>query len=238
LDFARELDVVEGFLAHGRFRVAVIGGVALTAYGHPRMTLDLDVVTEAAAQNTLIAFMESQGFVTLHRSSGYSNHRHADRNRGRVDFMYVRGTTADKLFAAARELPGPGGRSMLVPRPEHLIAMKVQAMKDAPERTGQDLVDIAYLFRLDGVNRDECASTSNVPVLSRNGMSSPRFADAIDLERDVPTTADDVQALRRMRRETPSWFPLSPAELEALAPDGALDRHPVTRPTARPFSLP
>jgi hypothetical protein len=33
--------------------------------------------------------------------------------------------------------------------------LKVQAMKDAPERTWQDLVDIAYLFRLDGVNRDE-----------------------------------------------------------------------------------
>jgi hypothetical protein len=155
VDFARELEVVERFLATGGFRVAVIGGVALAAYGHPRMTLDLDVVTGTAAQETLIAFMESQGFVTLHRSSGYSNHRHPDRSRGRVDFMYVQGTTADKLFASAKELPGPGGRAVLVPKPEHLIAMKVQAMKDAPERTWQDLVDIAYLFRLDGVNRDE-----------------------------------------------------------------------------------
>jgi hypothetical protein len=155
VDFAHELDVVGGFLATGRFRVAVIGGVALAAYGHPRMTLDLDVVTEAAAQEALVALMEEQGFVTLHRSLGYSNHRHPDRNRGRVDFMYVRGTTADTLFASAKELPGPGGRSILVPKPEHLIAMKVQAMKDAPDRTWQDLVDIAYLFRLDGVNHDE-----------------------------------------------------------------------------------
>lgn len=155
MDFARELDAVEGFLAKERFRVAVIGGVALSAYGHPRMTLDLDVVTEAAAQDTLVAFLESQGFVTLHRSSGYSNHRHPDRTRGRMDVMYVRGTTADKLFASAKRLPGPGGRSILVPKPEHLIAMKVQAIKDAPERTWQDLVDIAYLFRLDGVSRDE-----------------------------------------------------------------------------------
>jgi hypothetical protein len=155
VDFARELDVVEGFLAKERCRAAVIGGVALTAYGHPRLTLDLDVVTEAAVQEALIPFMESQGFVTLHRSSGYSNHRHSDRNRGRVDFMYVQSPTADALFASAKELPGPGGRSILVPKPEHLIAMKVQAMKDAPERTWQDLVDIAYLFRLDGVNRDD-----------------------------------------------------------------------------------
>jgi hypothetical protein len=155
VDFARELDTVETFLAKERVPIAVIGGVALTAYGHPRMTLDLDVVTNSAAQDAIVAFMESQGFVTLHRSSGYSNHRHPDRSRGRIDFMYVRGETAEKLFASTRELPGPGGRSILVPKPEHLIAMKVQAMKDAPERTWQDLVDIAYLFHLDGVNRDE-----------------------------------------------------------------------------------
>src|SRR5262245_22458927 len=71
-----------------------------------------------------------------------------NRPRGRVDIMYVRGTTADKLFTSAKELPGSGGRPILVPKPEHLIAMKVQAMKDAPERTWQDLVDIGFLFRL------------------------------------------------------------------------------------------
>jgi hypothetical protein len=135
------------------FRAAVIGGVALTAYGNPRMTLDLDVVTDAAAQETVIRFMEGQGFVTLHRSPGYSNHRHAVR--GRVDFMYVRNDTADRLFGSTRELPGPGGRPIPVPMPEHLIAMKVQAMKDAPERALQDLVDIAHLLGVEGVNRDE-----------------------------------------------------------------------------------
>jgi len=135
--------------------MAVIGGVALTAYGHPRMTLDLDIVTDVAAQGTLIAFMESRGFVTLHRSSGYSNHRHAERDRGRVDVMYVQNETADRLFASMKELPGPQGRPILVPKPEHLIAMKVRAMKDAPERAWQDLVDVAYLIRLEGIDRDE-----------------------------------------------------------------------------------
>jgi hypothetical protein len=70
-------------------------------------------------------------------------------------------------------------------------------------------------------------------------MSSPRFADQglIDLGRDVPTTAEDVEVLGRLRRETSSWFSLSPAELDALVPDGALDRHPVMRSDARPFTL-
>jgi hypothetical protein len=155
VDFRAELDSVQSFLAGRGFRVATIGGVALAAYGNPRLTLDLGIVTEAAAQDGLVQMMESSGFHTLHRSPGYTNHRHMNDRRGRVDVMYVRGSTADQLFAAARELPGPGGRSILVPKPEHLIAMKVQAMRDAPERTLQDLADIAYLRRVDGVDREE-----------------------------------------------------------------------------------
>jgi hypothetical protein len=71
-------------------------------------------------------------------------------------------------------------------------------------------------------------------------MSSRRFADdsIIDLRRDVPTTAEDVEVLGRLRRETPSWFSLSPAQFAAFIPEEALDRHPVMRPDARPFTLP
>jgi hypothetical protein len=71
-------------------------------------------------------------------------------------------------------------------------------------------------------------------------MSSRRSADdgVLDLRRDVPTTADDIEVLRSLRRETPSWFLLSPAQLAALIPSEALDRRPVMRPDARPFTLP
>jgi hypothetical protein len=60
----------------------------------------------------------------------------------------------------------------------------------------------------------------------------------IDLGRDVPTTAHDIEVLRRLRRETPSWFLLSPAELDAVLPNEALDRRAAMRPDARPFMLP
>lgn len=155
MDFARELDEIGAFLDQAGHPHAVVGGVALAGYGHPRMTLDLDLVTDAAAQDALVAFMESRGFETLHRSTGYSNHLHPDRRRGRVDVVYVRGETARRVFAELRTLPGPGGRAIKAPKPEHLIAMKVQAMRDAPERTWQEMVDIAHLLGLEGVDRAE-----------------------------------------------------------------------------------
>jgi hypothetical protein len=71
-------------------------------------------------------------------------------------------------------------------------------------------------------------------------MNLPGLSDAhaLDLARDVPTSAEDVAVLRRLRRETPSWFSLTPEEFEALIPEGALERRPATRPDARPFTLP
>ena len=69
--------------------------------------------------------------------------------------MYVEPDTADALFSAARPFPGPAGRSVLVPKPEHLAAMKVLAMKNDPARTFQDLADVRFLLTLPGVNRDE-----------------------------------------------------------------------------------
>ena len=155
MNFAGVLDRVGGMLESNGWRYAVAGGVAMAAYGHPRLTLDLDLVAERDAQASLTTFLEDAGYQTLHRSPGFSNHRHADREWGRLDFIYVDAATADRLFANLQERPGPGGRTIMVPRPEHLIAMKVQAMKNAPERTWQDMADIAFLLSLDGVDRAE-----------------------------------------------------------------------------------
>jgi hypothetical protein len=153
MDFARAHRLVADFLRDAGAPCAVIGGVAVAAYGYPRLTLDLDIVTQAAFQDRLVAFLERQGYRTLHRTSGFSNHVHADEGLGRVDVMYVGGRTAELLFANTRATLGPGRAPIVVPRPEHLIAMKVHAMKHAPERTWQEMLDIAHLVTLPGVDR-------------------------------------------------------------------------------------
>lgn len=134
---------------------ALVGGLALAAHGLPRATLDIDLVVPAAAQDSVIGFMEGLGYETLHRSTGYSNHLHEDESLGRVDFVYVRGRTEERIFSAAARMAGPDGIPVLVPRAEHLAAMKILAMKNDPERRHQELADVARLLRLPGIDRDE-----------------------------------------------------------------------------------
>jgi hypothetical protein len=155
LDFGNVLGIISGFLDEKGFRYAVIGAVALAAYGLPRTTVDLDLVVEASAQDDLVRFLESLGYETLHRSSGYSNHRHPNSAWGSVDFVYVGAETSQELFSEVRRRKGLRGLSMPLPKPEHLAALKVLAMKNDPSRTLQDMADIRFLVNLPGVDWHE-----------------------------------------------------------------------------------
>jgi hypothetical protein len=155
VNFANVLQTVVQFLDSHGTRHAVIGGVAIAMYGHPRTTLDLDLIVEAVIQEDLIRWLESLGYQTLHRSSGYSNHAHPEPSWGELDFVYAQGETAEKLFSGCRMSPGPGGLTVPVPRPEHIAALKVTAMKNDPARTFREQEDIRFLLSLPGVDRRE-----------------------------------------------------------------------------------
>ena len=65
-------------------------------------------------------------------------------------------------------------------------------------------------------------------------MSAERL---LDLDRDLPVTAADVEALRRLRADLPSWFELDWTQIVAIVGPGALDRRPLAEDHWRPFSL-
>jgi hypothetical protein len=153
LDLLRVLERVVPLLEGHGFPYAVVGGFGLHAYGHDRATFDLDLVTRSEAQEPLVALLEDLGYETVHVSPGYSNHSHADPDWGGVDVVYVDDETARRLFAAARTTLKVGPREVPVPTAEHLIAMKIQAIRNDPSRQLQDLADIEYLLGLPETDR-------------------------------------------------------------------------------------
>ena len=155
MDVARVVGRLADFLDAEGAPLALVGAHAFLAYGVTRSTVDLDLLTEQRVQDRLVRFLESLGYETLHRSDGYSNHLHADPTWGRVDVVYVDERTSDVLFGGAREVATIGGRALKLPRPEHLVAMKVQAVKNDPERTLKDLSDIRDLLRVAEVDEAE-----------------------------------------------------------------------------------
>ena len=159
MDIPRVTRVVVAYFEERAIPFAVIGGLALHAYGLPRATFDVDFATDAGHQPELISFLESLGYRTLHHSAGYSNHLHEEPAWGRVDVVYVRDETSRRLFTDVRRLELLPGLVAPVPRPEHLIAMKVHAMANSPERSFQELADIRHLIALPEVDQEAVRDT-------------------------------------------------------------------------------
>jgi hypothetical protein len=120
-----------------------------------RATADLDLVVEARGRETLISFLESLGYETLHASAGYSNHLHAMASLGRVDCIYAGAETAERLFEKARIIAAVEGIEVRVPCAEHLCAMKCLAMKNDPTRALQDMADVQRLLELPQIDEDQ-----------------------------------------------------------------------------------
>jgi hypothetical protein len=139
------------FEAEG-IRYALAGGLAVHAWGHSRFTHDIDFAVDGAYRARILEFTESVGYRTLHVSPGYSNHEHPDEDFGILDLLYVYDDTADRIFTEASPRFVAGDVHAPVIKPEHLIAMKVQAIKNAPRRVSIDVPDIEFLLKLPGTD--------------------------------------------------------------------------------------
>lgn len=155
MNFKNMLKLLIDFFKEEHLDYALIGAFALKAYGYARATQDIDIVARRKGQNKIVAKLETIGFETIYRSSGYSNHVHPIFKAGCIDFVYVGGRTADTLFGAVRELLVLGDIRVPVVSPEHLVALKLFAIKNNPQRLLRDLADIKYLVDLPGISRAE-----------------------------------------------------------------------------------
>jgi hypothetical protein len=157
MDVSRVLGIVRPFFESRREPFALAGGLALLAHGAPRATFDVDLLAQVGIRDALVAFLEQRGFATLSLTPGFSNHQHEDAALGRLDVIYVSGATAEAVFSGCATRSIAPGVEAPVPRPEHLVAMKVQAFAKDSTRYS-DLADLQFLLSLPGLDLMEARS--------------------------------------------------------------------------------
>lgn len=150
--FDEVLRTFAGFFEREGIRYAVVGGLAVHAWGGSRLTRDVDFLVERSHQPTVIRFAESLGYETVHVSDAFSNHAHGRPELGRVDVLYVGQETAEKIFAAVSPKPVVSDFVVPVASPEHLAMMKALAMKNFPHRALFESEDVRLLLDLPGVD--------------------------------------------------------------------------------------
>ena len=130
----------------------VIGGHAVNFYCEPRATLDVDFLVRRDDQPGWRALLETEGFKLLSDQGTFVQFSPPYGVEWRLDLMLVNGETFSKLAAGARtgQLLGIDTQ---IPRPEHLIALKLHALKHGhPERFEKDFGDVLSLTRNAGLD--------------------------------------------------------------------------------------
>ncbi|MGA7990680.1 MAG: nucleotidyl transferase AbiEii/AbiGii toxin family protein [Thermoanaerobaculia bacterium] len=152
MDLRRVLAVVNSACEATGARWAVIGGVAMNAYGHARTTFDFDVASEDRHREEILQRLQDEGFRLLNDVPAFSNLLHPDLDLGRLDFLWLDEKTGERVFGESRALPIGGSIPIPVASPEHLVAMKVQAVTSRPTRIFRDGADLQFLLEVPGID--------------------------------------------------------------------------------------
>ena len=145
----RVRDIVE-YLWHaqerGEISFLLIGGRSLEAYGYVRNTRDIDLLIASKDIPAMEGLLISASYQKVAESPIFSRWQHRDLMEEDIDLMFVDEGTFDKLSTGCGVL-SVGSASLRVPSVASLIALKLHAMKNNPERFGKDATDILEIIK-------------------------------------------------------------------------------------------
>lgn len=145
-------------LAESGVPLLIVGGTAVQVYGYSRFTKDFDCVIAREDDARLAAVLKVAGYEEFDRHNVVARYRHATRRDWIIDTLLLSADTFGKMWAL-RQTERLATIEMHVAAPQHVIAMKLHAVKQNPARTMSDVLDILELIKLQRArfSRDELA---------------------------------------------------------------------------------
>ncbi len=132
----------------------LIGGFAVNYYKVSRYTAVLDFLITKDDFKKILVLLEQEGYRQGYGHEVFSRLRTESDYLLDIDFMFVDRETLDKIIKDASQIY-IAGEKFLVPSLEHLIALKLHAIKHNPEvREDRDLPDIVNMARSNGLDTE------------------------------------------------------------------------------------
>lgn len=127
-------------------RLVLIGGFAVNAYGVTRNTQDVDFLIEEAQYPALCETFLAQGFKEVFRNDLFARFQNQSDFLMPVDILFLDARTFNDVWRDGRTVSFHGVE-FKAPSLEHLIALKLHAVKQGGERREwKDLEDILSLI--------------------------------------------------------------------------------------------
>jgi len=133
-------------------RFIVIGGHAVIEHGFLRGTEDADILVPKSQRAEWIECVAALGYQIFRDGGTFLQFEPDDKAEWDLDIMLVPENAFERLFAESRTATLEQA-AVIVPSLEHLIALKVHALKNGRGiRVLKDITDVAQLLRLNQVD--------------------------------------------------------------------------------------
>ncbi|MBF0487468.1 MAG: nucleotidyltransferase [Nitrospirae bacterium] len=149
MDFKIVLETLTSEFARYGISYALIGGMAFNLWGVHRSTVDVDFLVLRDDMEKVAAIMEGNGYECRFRTENVSQFVSPLRVFGEVDFLHAfRDAAVTMLKRPTVKAAFNGQLNINVLGPEDLIGLKLQAMKNDPQRVPVDASDIRTLVSI------------------------------------------------------------------------------------------
>jgi hypothetical protein len=146
------LETVSQAAAAASLDFIVCGGFAVNAYQVMRKTGDIDLVVRERESKTWKDRLAAIGYSVFHESGAFVQLRTDSPSSWPIDLILVEDETFDGMKAAAKSFLF-GTADCLIPSVEHLIAMKLHAIRSSGDsrlrQDALDIIDLADVARVD-----------------------------------------------------------------------------------------
>lgn len=127
-------------------RFIVIGGHAVMVHGHQRGTDDADILIDKAERERWHQLIQRLGYRQAHDGGIFLQYQPLQPDWWNLDLMLVPPDTFQRLLAEVRACEVEGA-AVVVPSLQHLMALKLHALKHARGlRVLKDMDDVAHLI--------------------------------------------------------------------------------------------
>jgi hypothetical protein len=155
MNFRSILSVLIEKFKENEIRYALMGGLALGLWGVGRSTVDIDFLVDHGDLSKIDRVMQELGYECKFRSKNVSQYVSPLKIYGEVDFLHAfREASLEMLVKAVEKDILEGSLKIKVLKPEDLIGLKFQAIKNNPLRKQTDIEDIKALLSIQGGNFD------------------------------------------------------------------------------------
>ncbi len=130
----------------------LIGGFAVNYYNVTRQTADIDFLITKEDFEKAVILLKKEGYKETYSHENFARLNGSHLYLMDIDFMFVDKSTLDKISKAGKIIT-IAGQKFTIPAVEHLIALKLHAIKYNPKlRENKDMPDIIDLVKVNKID--------------------------------------------------------------------------------------